>query len=518
MKNVLVIKIIALCTVALIAHSSSTAQQAVLTNDANPGSGDHVFGAGTTVGDALYYYGVLDSDRRVFRYSFMDNTTSAASSTTDFNIEPIFPADSKEPIFVTDNNIYEIDSLNGTVSVAASLPNVFREASSIAVSGSMVAIADENEFDGGAIYIYDRLTNEVQNPVDGIPVGFDDLSVSISEEYAAYLLINGLGRLSLDTATTGLISMASGGKVDATTVITDCPCLAPAGFYVFSGVIGYTCDNTSYVYSILLNESVAIVGEASILDIQRAKNGLLINSAIMFNEDTGEASTFQNNPYDGFIDQELGLFVSVDRFSKEVIVSDGSTTSEDLYTGLGDNVLPTNSFAEVQAIEHINGKSYLLFKNDFTESTIIEIDHDNKFASILFGPFDTARGQTDDARVFASNGGKLYFSYDDATVGQELFFFDLSTISSSDNSISNANSSIELFPNPCSDYLIVNVEKEGATSYSILDGTGAIAREGQLQNDASRIDVSTLPLGQYFISINGPDGLGIRNNMPFVKM
>ena len=65
-----------------------------------------------------------------------------------------------------------------------------------------------------------------------------------------------------------------------------------------------------------------------------------------------------------------------------------------------------------------------------------------------------------------------------------------------------ANVSISAYPNPTSDYVIIET-KDFSTSmlYYLRDTNGKIVNTGMLTNSAHQIDLSSLPPGMYLIDI-----------------
>ena len=75
---------------------------------------------------------------------------------------------------------------------------------------------------------------------------------------------------------------------------------------------------------------------------------------------------------------------------------------------------------------------------------------------------------------------------------------------------------INMFPNPVSDVLTVQVELEEKTQtfeYRISDINGRLIQtiqKGQLQEDISKLDVSQLPAGQYILTAVTDSGIATK--------
>ncbi len=64
-----------------------------------------------------------------------------------------------------------------------------------------------------------------------------------------------------------------------------------------------------------------------------------------------------------------------------------------------------------------------------------------------------------------------------------------------------ATKQFELFPNPASNFLNVNMESEGAGKLFLIDLTGKVIREEFLEPGLQYIDISEIPKGLYIIKV-----------------
>jgi|GEM_PF-2875392 len=71
----------------------------------------------------------------------------------------------------------------------------------------------------------------------------------------------------------------------------------------------------------------------------------------------------------------------------------------------------------------------------------------------------------------------------------------------------------EIYPNPTSDYLKVNLEEalNSPLRYSIVNTKGEIVKQGQIDNEADLIDTRSIPTGVYYLSITN------KGTMRFLK-
>jgi hypothetical protein len=61
--------------------------------------------------------------------------------------------------------------------------------------------------------------------------------------------------------------------------------------------------------------------------------------------------------------------------------------------------------------------------------------------------------------------------------------------------------SIEIFPNPCHDFVSIKYSGQNNLSYKLFDLTGALLLTGDLANADTEIDVSSLKNGIYYLRV-----------------
>ncbi len=66
----------------------------------------------------------------------------------------------------------------------------------------------------------------------------------------------------------------------------------------------------------------------------------------------------------------------------------------------------------------------------------------------------------------------------------------------------SSSQSISIYPNPTNDFININIDtKLVGTPYSIIDNSGRIVKNGQLQNEKTQVDICELPIGLYVLQI-----------------
>jgi hypothetical protein len=66
---------------------------------------------------------------------------------------------------------------------------------------------------------------------------------------------------------------------------------------------------------------------------------------------------------------------------------------------------------------------------------------------------------------------------------------------------------VEVFPNPATDYIMVNSEATAPnTTWMLVDISGSVVYSGKLNEAENRIDLSRLANGKYFLTVRSEDG------------
>ena len=72
----------------------------------------------------------------------------------------------------------------------------------------------------------------------------------------------------------------------------------------------------------------------------------------------------------------------------------------------------------------------------------------------------------------------------------------------------NLISSITVFPNPANDFIQINMDANvGALNFCIFDATGKLVFSQRLLSSSSKIDLSNLSSGAYFIQMANDKGV-----------
>ncbi|MDZ4666797.1 MAG: T9SS type A sorting domain-containing protein [bacterium] len=82
--------------------------------------------------------------------------------------------------------------------------------------------------------------------------------------------------------------------------------------------------------------------------------------------------------------------------------------------------------------------------------------------------------------------------------------FEISTVTGLDQSIKGIDLLASVYPNPASETLTLRVEngKWFNLSYVLYDITGREITKGKVENEETKLDVSPLAIGQYFLKVS----------------
>jgi outer membrane protein assembly factor BamB len=136
---------------------------------------------------------------------------------------------------------------------------------------------------------------------------------------------------------------------------------------------------------------------------------------------------------------------------------------------------------------------------------IADFDQDGKIDIFIVG------GKTDYPN-FQTNYGRAYMITAGVGNGPEWLMFqhDLRRKSSmcdaplSDNSIHRSQATFTLYPNPTSEYIDIQSEVNG--DMNIYNSIGQIIKYEKISINTKRIDVSSLPIGLYYVSLKTSEG------------
>ena len=145
------------------------------------------------------------------------------------------------------------------------------------------------------------------------------------------------------------------------------------------------------------------------------------------------------------------------------------------------------------------------FNNTYDHTVVDELALFPTFADFPYFQVSTFPGQVPDIE-----SGGLFTDFF-GTLSQALYVNQIPT--STENVLSDIDAQMNIYPNPVSEVLTVDVILADATAqlaYKITDATGRLIFNTQVQNvttDKAEFNVSQLPAGQYFLTIQTDKGI-----------
>ena len=79
----------------------------------------------------------------------------------------------------------------------------------------------------------------------------------------------------------------------------------------------------------------------------------------------------------------------------------------------------------------------------------------------------------------------------------------------------NSHTHFEILPNPANSELTVSIDKGVFSSYTITNTTGATVMQQNLTSLQTKVDISALQPGMYYLTVKGQSGTGTQK---FIKM
>ncbi len=148
------------------------------------------------------------------------------------------------------------------------------------------------------------------------------------------------------------------------------------------------------------------------------------------------------------------------------------------------------------------------FNNTYDHTVVDQLNLFQTVADFPYLQCNTFPGQVPDLE----NAGGLFTDFF-GTLSQAMFVGPNVTITSDEDVLSEIDAQMNLYPNPASELLTVDVTLTEATDkmvYKITDATGRLISNVQVKNvttDKAQFNVSQLPVGQYFLTIQTDKGI-----------
>ena len=151
-----------------------------------------------------------------------------------------------------------------------------------------------------------------------------------------------------------------------------------------------------------------------------------------------------------------------------------------------------------------------IIKFDFPNIKLLDSSHHGLCDGMLIFNIKTKTGLPDGTVI--PNRVGIYF--DDNEVIMTNTATDIIGIPSLSTQTINKQNKVELYPNPAASELTIKTEKESFNSYTITNSIGQVLVQEQVNNSITKVDVSKLAPGFYFVTLRGETGSVVKK---FVK-
>jgi hypothetical protein len=151
-----------------------------------------------------------------------------------------------------------------------------------------------------------------------------------------------------------------------------------------------------------------------------------------------------------------------------------------------------------------------IIKFDFPNIKLLDSSHHGLCDGMLVFNIKTKTGLPDGTLI--PNRVGIYFD-DNEVIMTNTATNTIGIPSLSTNNI-NKHNKVELFPNPAASELTIKTEKQSFNSYIITNSIGQVLVQEKVNNSITKVDVSKLAPGFYFVSLKGETGSVVKK---FVK-
>ncbi len=212
----------------------------------------------------------------------------------------------------------------------------------------------------------------------------------------------------------------------------------------------------------------------------------------------------------GFINPETQLKYTIN------FENTGNDTAFNIYVmdTLSDNVDPKTlnilAASSVMNISKFTSNAHTIFKFDFPSINLLDSSHHNQCDGMLMFNINTKKGLPDSTTIFNKAG--IFFDYNPAILTNTVENIICATCELSTKS--TIKHTTEIFPNPASDVLTIEMNKNAFSSVTIMNEMGQVLIKEQLTLMQTNVDIKMLPAGFYYLNLKGDNGIMVKK---FVK-
>ena len=194
----------------------------------------------------------------------------------------------------------------------------------------------------------------------------------------------------------------------------------------------------------------------------------------------------------------------------------GNDTAHNIYVmdTLDNNVIPSSlrllaSSATMNIIPMGSGGQYVV-KFDFPNIMLLDSSHHNQCTGTVIFTINTRTGLPGGTTIF--NHAGIYF--DDNPVVMTNTVENIIPLPAN-IPIANQMPGFTIYPNPATDELTIQLDKDAYNSFTITNSVGQVLLQQPLTATQTKVNVKTLAAGLYYITLRGENGT---KTQKFVKM
>ena len=158
----------------------------------------------------------------------------------------------------------------------------------------------------------------------------------------------------------------------------------------------------------------------------------------------------------------------------------------------------------------IKSGAYTIAKFDFPGINLLDSSHHNQCTDLFFFTINTLPGLPNGTII--PNRAGIYF--DDNEVVMTNTVNNIISFPEEVPVVRNEKTET-IFPNPATDILTINANKETYTSFTVTNSFGQLLMQDKITQTQTKVNVKSLPAGLYYISLRGEHGTVVKK---LVKM
>jgi uncharacterized repeat protein (TIGR01451 family) len=194
----------------------------------------------------------------------------------------------------------------------------------------------------------------------------------------------------------------------------------------------------------------------------------------------------------------------------------GNATARNIYVmdTLSDYVIPSSmkvlASSAIMNVIPIKAGGHNILKFDFPNIQLLDSSHHNQCTGTFMFTINSRAGLPIGTTIF--NHAGIFF--DDNPVVMTNTVEDIIDLPSGVNNPGIAND-IQFYPNPATTELTIKMDKDAYSSFVIANEIGQVIMQHQLSALQTKLDISSLQAGLYYITLKGENGIKVQK---FVKM